>query len=228
MKFFNKTLLLAVACAMIVFSAGCVAKARRPVPPDTDTIGGATNVQSSTTNDSTNNNAGYSTAPIGGPAGAYNAGQFSAVSQNVFPANTSANTSSTQASDTFSERPEGGTLLNGQIRGIPSLQPVFFDFDRYAIKTSEYGKIQALKDYLAKNPTQRVLIEGNCDWRGTTEYNMALGEKRANAVRRYAISIGIPAAKIQTLSLGSSKATERGTEAEMSKDRRGEIVILVK
>jgi len=216
MKLFTKTLLLAIAGAMIVFSAGCVATARRPVPSDTDTNSTGSLVVA---------DSAASTTPTSGLAGSGNAGAFG--DQSVFGVTTTG-TATAQADDTLSKRTDGGTLANGQIRGITALQPVYFDFDRSAIKTSEYGKIQALKDYLAKNPTQRVLFEGYCDWRGTTEYNMALGDRRANAAKRYAISIGIPATKIETRSLGSTQATERGTEAEMSKDRRAEIVILVK
>ena len=214
MKLFNKKLILAVAGAMIVFATGCSYHASRPTPDQTVPAISA----------STENDRGYSTVPISGPT-TNASGQFgTGVPSNIF-----ATAVTTGTDDTFSQRiPDGGTLANGQIRGITSLQPILFDFDQSAIKRSEYGKIQALKDYLDKNPTQRVLLEGHCDWRGTAEYNMALGDRRANAVKSYAIRIGIPAAKIDTVSLGSTQATERGTEAEMAKDRRGEIVILVK
>jgi len=230
MKLFNKTLFLALVGSLIIFSAGCVAKARRPVPFDTE-IAGASSSNNQYAATATPDGSSTSTVATSGLAGAYNAGAFNAGPQNVFGAvnsGASATQGATQGADTLSARTDGGIEANGQIRGITSLPPVYFDFDRYAIKTSEFSKIQALKDYLARNPTQKVLIEGYCDWRGTAEYNMALGDRRANAVKRYAIRIGIPADKIQTLSLGSTKAAERGTEAEMAKDRRGEIVILVK
>ncbi len=57
------------------------------------------------------------------------------------------------------------------IRGL--LQPVYFDFDRSSVKESERPKLQAAKDYLEKNPQYRLLVEGHCDWRGTSEYNLA-------------------------------------------------------
>jgi len=228
MKFFNKKLILAVAAATIVFATGCTKKPSRPTPDQT-IIGGtgttSTDFTTATTTPSAWNQTPSTTGVMGGATTANNTQGFG--NQNLFPVNSGA---AAAQSDTLIQRPptDGGTRDGDQIRNIPSLQPIFFDFDRYAIKTSEFGKIQALKDYLDKNPTQRVLIEGHCDWRGTAEYNMALGDRRANAVKQYAIRIGIPPNKIQTKSLGSTQATEQGTEAQMAKDRRGEIVILVK
>jgi len=239
MKLLNQKLILAVAAATIVFATGCTKKASRPTPDQTVIgTGAAVSASDNAMSDGTSGmnasanaglNASANAAQTSGSAGTYTVGTAFGTGaaqgpQNVFNPVT---TGAAAQADTVSARTEG-TQVGDQIRGIPSLPPVYFDFDRYAIKTSEFSKIKALKDYLAKNPTQKVLIEGYCDWRGTVEYNMALGDRRANAVKRYAISIGIPAAKIQTRSLGSTQAAERGTEAEMAKDRRGEIVILVK
>jgi peptidoglycan-associated lipoprotein len=103
---------------------------------------------------------------------------------------------------------------------------VYFDFDQSAIKASERSKLQAAKDYLAKNPATRVRLEGRCDWRGTAEYNLALGDRRANSAKRYLTSIGVAADKIDTVSHGSLNAIEKGTAAEMAKDRRVEVVVL--
>ena len=224
MKSFNKKLILAVAAATIVFATGCTKKPFRPTPDQTvygDTI---TNDYTTTTVAPQPPPAFVNPSPSSGAAGTLNAPQFGITS--AFPP---ANTATTTPVDSLSARPAtDGTLNGNELRNISTLPPVLFDFDRSAIKASEFGKIQAVKDYLAKNPAQRVLFEGHCDWRGTAEYNMALGDRRASAARRYAISIGIPANKIETRSVGSSNATERGTEAEMANDRRAEIVILVK
>ncbi|MDR0901352.1 MAG: OmpA family protein, partial [Opitutaceae bacterium] len=103
---------------------------------------------------------------------------------------------------------------------------VYFDFDQSSIKAGERAKLIAAKDYLAQHPAARVRLEGHCDWRGTAEYNLALGDRRANSAKRYLASIGVAAAKIDTVSHGSLKAVEKGTAAEMSKDRRVEIVVL--
>ena len=108
------------------------------------------------------------------------------------------------------------------------LKPVYFEFDKSNIKESERAKLQATKEYLEKNPEQRVLLEGHADWRGTAEYNLGLGDRRANASKSYLIKIGVAATKIETLSKGSLEAKEKGTSEEMAKDRRVEIIILKK
>src|SRR5665213_1817424 len=112
------------------------------------------------------------------------------------------------------------------IRGL--LQPVYFAFDRDAITAAERPKLQAAKEYLDKNPQQHLLIEGHCDWRGTSEYNLGLGDHRAGAAKKYLLSIGVPADKIETNSKGSEEAKKNADDATMSKDRRDEIVILKK
>lgn len=103
---------------------------------------------------------------------------------------------------------------------------VYFDFDQSAIKASERSKLQAAKDYLVQHPAARVRLEGRCDWKGTAEYNLALGDRRANSAKRYLTSIGVASDKIDTVSHGSMNAIEKGTAAEMAKDRRVEVVVL--
>ena len=112
------------------------------------------------------------------------------------------------------------------IRGL--LQPVYFDYDRSAVKEGERAKAQAAKDYLGKNPQQRLLLEGHCDWRGTSEYNLGLGDHRASAAKKYLISIGVSPDKLETLSKGSEEAKKNADAETMTKDRRDELVILKK
>lgn len=111
-------------------------------------------------------------------------------------------------------------------KGYNILQPVYFDFDKSSIKESERPKLQAAKERLEQHPEERILIEGHCDWRGTAEYNLGLGDRRAIAVKNYLVKIGVPADKIETISKGSLDAKEKGTSEEMSKDRRGELVVV--
>jgi peptidoglycan-associated lipoprotein len=103
---------------------------------------------------------------------------------------------------------------------------VFFDFDRSDIKQAERAKFPAVKEYLEKNPGTRVLFEGHCDWRGTAEYNLSLGERRANAAKKYLLSLGVKADRIETNSKGSLDAAKNGDDAAMAKDRRADIVII--
>jgi peptidoglycan-associated lipoprotein len=112
------------------------------------------------------------------------------------------------------------------IRGL--LQPVYFAFDRDIITAAERPKLQAAKDYLDKNPQYHLLLEGHCDWRGTSEYNLALGDHRAAAAKKYLISIGVAADKLETNSKGSEEATKNADDATRAKDRRDELVILKK
>jgi peptidoglycan-associated lipoprotein len=109
------------------------------------------------------------------------------------------------------------------IRGM--FQPVYFDYDKSNIKESERSKLQDAANYLKDHADQRILLEGHCDWRGTAEYNLGLGDRRANAAKRY---LGTLAAgdKIETLSKGSLDAAKNADDATMAKDRRVDIVIL--
>ena len=112
---------------------------------------------------------------------------------------------------------------NGQMRGV--LEPVYFAFDSSAIAAAERSKAQAAKAYLDKNPANHLLLEGHCDWRGTSEYNLGLGDRRANETKKYLTGIGVSADKLETLSKGSEEA-KKGDDAAMKKDRRVEFVVL--
>jgi peptidoglycan-associated lipoprotein len=112
------------------------------------------------------------------------------------------------------------------IRGL--LQPVYFDFDKSHVKEGERAKLQAAKEYLEKNPQYHLLLEGHCDWRGTDEYNLSLGDRRATAAKKYLISLGVAADKVEANSKGSLEAAKNADEATMAKDRRAEVVILKK
>src|SRR5690606_1482450 len=104
-------------------------------------------------------------------------------------------------------------------------QPVLFDFDSSAIRESERSKLQEAARYLSENPGQRILLEGHCDWRGTAEYNLGLGDRRANAAKRYLTSLTSPD-KDETLSKGSLDAMPNADDATMARDRRVDIVVL--
>jgi peptidoglycan-associated lipoprotein len=123
-------------------------------------------------------------------------------------------------------RPPGYYEDADKITGL--LPPVYFDFDQSAIKQGERDKINAAVDYIKKTPQYRMMLEGHCDWRGTAEYNLGLGDRRAQAVKQFIQKLGIPADKLETLSKGSLGAAEKGTEDQMSKDRRVEFVVLKK
>ena len=113
---------------------------------------------------------------------------------------------------------------NGQLRGV--LEPVYFEFNLSSLKASERAKLQAAKDYLAKNQGNRILLEGHCDWRGTAEYNLGLGDRRANEAKKYLLTLGVTADKIETVSKGSEEAQKTGGDEAWKKDRRVDLVVL--
>ena len=98
----------------------------------------------------------------------------------------------------------------------------------FACSETPESLVKSAKDYLAKNPTHRILFEGHCDWRGTEEYNLALGDRRATAAKKYLISLGIAADKVEANSKGSLEAAKNADDATMQKDRRAEIIVLKK
>jgi len=104
---------------------------------------------------------------------------------------------------------------------------VYFDFDRATVKPSETSKIDDVVKYLQGNPAHAVQIEGHCDERGTEQYNLSLGERRALAVREYLVTAGIQPDRVFTISYGESRPADPGhNEAAWAKNRRGVFVLL--
>ena len=104
---------------------------------------------------------------------------------------------------------------------------VYFEFNSYTVDT-QYGQlVETHAQYLTNNPEQQILIEGNTDARGGAEYNLALGNRRAEAVRRMMTLIGARDAQIETISFGKEKPKALGdTEADYAENRRADIVYL--
>lgn len=143
-----------------------------------------------------------------------------------------ANINTTPSDAAFNTPPPGleqrgeGFGPDGQNRTALSNETVYFDFDKSDIKASERPKLKAAKEYLDKNPTHKLLLEGHCDWRGTAEYNLSLGDRRANAAKKYLQSLGVPADRLETLSKGSLEASKNADAATMEKDRRVDLVVV--
>ncbi|MBN2399358.1 MAG: peptidoglycan-associated lipoprotein Pal [Candidatus Aminicenantes bacterium] len=110
-----------------------------------------------------------------------------------------------------------------------TMKKINFDFDQYQIREDMKPILQDNADWMLKFPTVQILIEGHCDERGTIEYNIALGEKRAEAARNYLASLGVNAAKIKIVSYGKSKPLVHGMDEESYfQNRRAEFVITKK
>ena len=86
-----------------------------------------------------------------------------------------------------------------------ALNPIYFDFDNYNLKPEAETALNKTAAWLTKNPSVKIKIEGNCDERGTMEYNMALGERRANSAEQYLIKLGVAAERLLTISYGKEK-----------------------
>jgi peptidoglycan-associated lipoprotein len=109
------------------------------------------------------------------------------------------------------------------------LKPVFFDYDSDEIAAAGQAALTENAAVLKRFPTWTVTIEGHCDERGTAEYNLALGERRAVAARTYLVSLGIPADRLRTVSYGKEFPFDPGhDEGAYSKNRRAHLVITAK
>ena len=105
-------------------------------------------------------------------------------------------------------------------------QPVYFGFDASNLASDELSKIEAVATHLQQNPDRVVMVDGNCDERGSNEYNLSLGELRAISIRDYLVTLGIAAGRIQTKSYGEEKPAVAGSgEGAWSKNRRGEFAV---
>ncbi|HUO98328.1 MAG TPA: peptidoglycan-associated lipoprotein Pal [Rhizomicrobium sp.] len=103
---------------------------------------------------------------------------------------------------------------------------VHFDYNKYAILDADKATLQRQAAWLGKYPAVRVTIEGNCDERGTREYNLALGARRANAVKEYLVSLGVSAARVDTVSYGKERPIcSESTESCWAQNRRGVTTI---
>ena len=106
---------------------------------------------------------------------------------------------------------------------------VYFDFDKYDIKAEYRDMLQQKAELMKQYPSIRVRIEGNCDERGTQEYNLALGERRARAAYEYMIRLGVPAEQLDIISYGKERPAVEGTgEAVWAKNRRDEFNVIAR
>ncbi len=106
---------------------------------------------------------------------------------------------------------------------------IYFDFDEYTIKTQYQNMLQAGAAFLKQNPQQKIMIQGNTDDRGTAEYNLALGQRRSDAVRKALATLGVPDSQMEAVSLGKEKPKAEGnTEAAWAENRRADIIYITK
>ncbi|MBN2056675.1 OmpA family protein [bacterium] len=108
-----------------------------------------------------------------------------------------------------------------------TLQDVNFDFDRWNLSIRARALLSAVGDWLLSNADVKLLIEGHCDERGSSEYNLALGQKRANAAKEYLVDFGIAGDRLSTISYGEERPLDpRSTEDAWSLNRRAHFVVI--
>jgi peptidoglycan-associated lipoprotein len=117
----------------------------------------------------------------------------------------------------------GNPYVPGTQRALK--RTVYFDYDRSTISADDLAVLEMHAMYLRDNPDRNVVVEGHCDERGTREYNLALGERRSDVVRKFLTSAGVSPRQIESVSYGEerSQVADRG-ESAWSKNRRAEMV----
>lgn len=119
--------------------------------------------------------------------------------------------------------------IAGEVFESRLLKDIHFDFDKYDIRSEDAGTLKENAALLVNYPKVKIQVEGHCDERGTNEYNLALGERRANAAKKYLLSLGISTDRISSISYGEEKPLDAGhNEEAWFKNRRGHFVILSK
>ncbi len=109
------------------------------------------------------------------------------------------------------------------------LKAVYFDFDKAVIRSADREVLKQAAGYLLKNKNVKITIAGNCDERGTDEYNLALGNRRAKAAMNYLVNLGVSKKNIKTVSYGESKPLDPGhNEEAWAKNRRDDFVVNMK
>lgn len=123
------------------------------------------------------------------------------------------------------DSPENPTISEG--RTSAPMLPIYFDFDESNIRADQESRMVVNGDFLKENPDLLIRIEGNCDPRGTSEYNMALGERRAISAKKYLNNLGIDNTRMRTISYGEERLLLHGhDELSYAQNRRDDFVIV--
>lgn len=128
--------------------------------------------------------------------------------------------------DSDGDQAQAGTRDFSEGRTHAPMLPLYFDFDKSTIREDQISRMEDNAEFLENNPGIDIVIEGNCDERGTSEYNMALGQRRAESAKKYLVNLGIDADRISTISYGEEKPLVRGhDEHAWAQNRRDDFKI---
>jgi len=125
------------------------------------------------------------------------------------------------------QEPQGGALSNDQVCAdmAAAADRVFFEYDSAELRPDARSTLDALATQIQKQPQCRFVIEGHCDERGTREYNLALGEKRASVVMSYLAALGVDPTRMQTVSYGKERPAVIGSGEDVWAQNRSAVMV---
>ena len=147
------------------------------------------------------------------------------------PAQPPATEQKKEVTETFPTQPVSSAAISteptvDELNQKKVLKTVYFDYDKSDLSDSTRATLQSNAGWLKANPGRTVLVEGHCDERGTVEYNLALGQRRAASVKEYLVGLGIDASRLKTVSYGKERPVDPGhDDAARGMNRRAEFVI---
>ncbi|OGP93607.1 MAG: peptidoglycan-associated lipoprotein [Deltaproteobacteria bacterium RBG_16_47_11] len=119
--------------------------------------------------------------------------------------------------------------IEGEVLESKLLKDIYFDFDKYDVRRQDAEILKENAALLMKYSNVKIQIEGHCDERGTAEYNLALGERRANSTKKFLVSLGVPADRLSAISYGEEMPLDPGhNEEAWAKNRRAHFILLSK
>lgn len=121
---------------------------------------------------------------------------------------------------------KGGADISDAGNIIKTLETIHFDLDQSTIRSDAVSVLKRNADWLSSNSKGNVVVEGHCDERGTNEYNLALGERRALSTKSYLVNLGVPNSRISTISYGEERPVDQdASESAWARNRRAETLV---
>ena len=136
----------------------------------------------------------------------------------------------TATSSTGMDDGAGAAVLGTQqhfVNAVNGQNVIYFDTDQYNVDSADAAALQSQAAYLSQYPQISITVEGHADERGTREYNLALGERRANAAKNYLVSLGVAASRISTVSYGKERPVAMGSNEEAWAQNRRAVSVVV-
>jgi peptidoglycan-associated lipoprotein len=120
---------------------------------------------------------------------------------------------------------QGSGFLNLNDPSRDRFEPVYFGFNQSTLSSQERLKVESVANFLMNNQNSSLIVEGHCDWKGTTEYNISLGERRASSVKEFLLGLGVAAHRVSVSSQGDLQAAEDADSSTMARDRKARFIL---